>query len=243
MKTPAIGFAIPCLNERDNVPVLLREIADVMGRAGLDYEIVVTDDASTDGTWEVLKGLAAADSRLRIQRFARNQGESAASIAAAQATRAPIVVTIDSDLQNDPADLPKFLAAIENADCVCGSRVVSRARGDNMLKRAISWAANRVRAWVLDDPISDAGCTYRAFRRACLADLPMFDGAHRFIPVVLAWRGFRVVEVPVNNRERRSGKSHYGLFTRIGAIGDMFALRWMKGRLVDLKIAERFPKE
>lgn len=241
MMGPEISFAIPCYNERDNLPALLAAVTGEAGRLGLDYEIVITDDASTDGSWDLLKTLVRDHPRLRALRLESNSGESAASFAAIKAARGRIIVTLDADLQNDPRDLPKFLRGIESADCVCGTRRASRAHSDSWAKNVISRCSNRIRSRVLRDPISDAGCTYRAFRRECVEDIPFFRGIHRFLPILLDLRGFRVVEVPVANQPRRSGKSHYGVWARFDAIADMFAVRWMKSRMRGFKVAERVP--
>lgn len=241
MTTPEVSFAIPCHNEEPALPALLAALSAAAGRLALNYEIVITDDASTDGSWALLRSLAREYPRLRAQRFEKNAGESAASIAAIRAARGNVIVTLDADLQNDPRDLPKFLEAIRSADCVCGTRRESRARGDHWTKNLISRCSNWIRSRVLRDPISDAGCTYRAIRRECVGDIPFFKGVHRFLPILLHAQGYRVVEVAVVNQSRHSGKSHYGVFDRFDAIIDMFAVRWMKSRLPSLKIAERVP--
>ena len=241
MSAPELSFAIPCYNEARSLRALLAALTREAGALGLAYEIVVTDDASTDGSWELLRTLAAEYPGLRAQRLAQKSGESAASFAAIQAARGRIVVTMDADLQNDPRDLPKFLAAIRDADCVCGTRRASRARSDSWAKNLISRCSNAIRARVLGDPITDAGCTYRALRRACVAEIPFFRGVHRFLPILLHARGYRVVEVPVENQPRQSGRSHYGVFDRFEAIVDMLAVRWMKSRMRGFRIAERVP--
>ena len=236
-----LSFAIPCYNEKDNLAALLAAVTGEADRLGMSYEIVITDDASRDGSWELLKTLAHDYPVLRAQRLAANSGESAASFAAIKASRGGIIVTLDADLQNDPRDLPKFLQALEHADCACGTRRASRAASDSWAKNVISRASNWVRGRVLHDFITDAGCTYRAFRRECVADIPYFKGVHRFLPVLLDLKGFKVVEVPVSNLPRRSGRSHYGVFDRFDAIVDMFAVRWMKSRMRGYRIAERIP--
>lgn len=241
MTAPEVSFAIPCYNEEPALPDLLAALSAEAGRLGLDYEIVINDDASTDGSWALLRSLSREYPRLRAQRFAKNAGESAASIAAIRAARGNVIVTLDADLQNDPRDLPKFLDAIRTADCVCGTRRESRARSDSWAKNLISRCSNWIRGRVLQDPISDAGCTYRAIRRECVADIPFFRGVHRFLPILLHAQGYRVVEVPVVNQSRHSGTSHYGVFGRFDAIVDMFAMRWMKSRLRSLKVADRVP--
>lgn len=241
MMAPEISFAIPCYNEKDTLPALLAAVSGEAGRLSLDYEIVITDDRSTDGSWETLKSLVREHPRLRVQRLESNSGESAASFAAIKASRGRVIVTLDADLQNDPRDLPKFLEALKAADCVCGTRRASRAQSDSWAKNVISRGSNWVRSQVLQDPITDAGCTYRAFRRECVADIPFFKGVHRFLPILLDLRGFRVAEVPVANQPRHSGSSHYGVLDRFDAIVDMFAVRWMKSRMRGFKVTERVP--
>jgi glycosyltransferase involved in cell wall biosynthesis len=241
MTAPELSIAIPCYNEAAALRDLLAAVTREAGRLGLAYEIVITDDASNDGSWELLKTLAAGYPALRIQRLAENSGESAASFAAIQSSRGRIIVTLDADLQNDPRELPKFIEAIKGADCVCGTRQASRAQSDSFAKNVISRCSNWIRRHVLDDPVTDAGCTYRALRRECVADIPFFRGVHRFLPILLHARGYRVVEIPVVNQARHSGASHYGVFARFGAIVDMFAVRWMKSRMRGFRIAERTP--
>ena len=241
MSAPELSVAIPCYNEVRTLRDLLAAVTLESDRLGLAYEIVITDDASTDGSWELLKTLTTEYPSLRVQRLAENSGESAASFAAIRASRGRIIVTLDADLQNDPRDLPKFIEAIKDADCVCGTRRASRAQSDSWAKNLISRCSNRIRRHVLGDPITDAGCTYRALRRQCVADIPFFRGVHRFLPILLHARGYRVVEVPVDNQTRHSGKSHYGVFDRFDAIVDLFAVRWMKSRMRPFKVAERVP--
>ncbi len=238
-----ISFIVPCYNEKDNLGPLVEAIEAQADALDLDYEIVVTDDRSTDGSWAVLQQLARTHPRLRGQRLERNCGESAASFAAMRAARGAILVTLDADLQNDPRDLPAFLAALREADCVCGTRKQSRRAGDGRLKSVVSRISNGVRSRILRDPITDAGCTYRAFRRECIDQVPFFKGVHRFLPILIGLQGYRVTEVPVANRQRHSGRSHYGVLDRAGAVIDMFAVRWMKKRMIRYCVTERIPPE
>ncbi len=240
MAGPEISFIV---NEKDNLGPLVEAIEAQADALDLDYEIVVTDDRSTDGSWEVLQQLAQTHPRLRGQRFERNCGESAASFAAMRAARGAILVTLDADLQNDPRDLPAFLAALRETDCVCGTRKQSRRAGDGRLKSVVSRISNGVRSRILRDPITDAGCTYRAFRRECIDQVPFFKGVHRFLPILIGLQGYRVTEVPVTNRQRHSGRSHYGVLDRAGAVIDMFAVRWMKKRMIRYRVTERIPPE
>ena len=238
---PDISFAIPCHNEAGTLRELVRQIEAQMTALNRASEIVIVDDGSSDESWAVLKDLAASRSHLRALRLERNCGQSAALYTAIQATRGAYIITLDADLQNDPADIPKLLAALVDADCVCGTRKAARARGDSWLKQSISSIANAIRRRVLGDASTDAGCTYRAFRREAFTGIPFFRGFHRFIPILMAFNGARVVEVPVSNRARMHGQSHYGmgLLARRAAVVDMFAVRWLKSRLVKIKISER----
>ncbi len=246
MQTPPdISFALPAHNEAGNLPALVEQIEAAMAPLGRSFEIIVTDDRSTDDTWSVLTGLAATHPRLRALRLERNAGQSAAMFAALYAARGAIIVTMDTDLQNDPADLPKFFAALESADCVCGTRQAKRQGGDTWGKAVTSTLANAIRAAVLGDTVSDAGCSYRVFRREAIIGIPFFKGVHRFLPILMSFRGARVVEIPINHRGRTYGQSHYGLglFARKAAVLDMLGVRWLKSRMVRFKVNERAGKE
>src|SRR5581483_7020921 len=206
---PELSLVIPCYNEQDNLRPLLKAIHDAVDPLKLPYEIVITDDCSRDHSWAILKELAAADPRLRVQRFAFNCGESAASWAGMKAARGKYIVTLDADLQNDPRDLPKFLDALKQFDCVCGTRVKVRGESDGFVRVASSRIANAVRNKLSGEQITDAGCTYRAFRRECIANLKFFKGMHRFLPTLFKIEGHTVTEIEVSNNPRFAGKSNY----------------------------------
>ena len=236
---PELSVVVPCHNEEGNLRPLVAGLHRALDPLGVSYEIVVTDDASTDGSWSVLKDLAAHDPRLRVQRFVANCGESAASWAGMQAARGRTIVTIDADLQNDPDDIPRLLGALDHADCVCGTRRASRGEGDGVVRIASSRIANWVRSRLLADGVTDAGCTYRAFRRECIARVQFFKGVHRFLPTLIRMEGFTVAEVPVTNRPRVSGASHYGIGNRVfSSFADLLAVRWMRSRAVRWQIEE-----
>ena len=235
-----MSFVIPCYNEQDNLRALITAIRAAADPLKLPYEVVITDDCSRDKSWEILKELAAADRRIRPQRLAFNCGESAASWAGMTAARGRCIVTVDADLQNDPKDLPAFLKALEKFDCVCGTRVASRAQGDGFVRIAPSRIANWVRNKLSGEQISDAGCTYRAFKRECIADLKFFKGMHRFLPTLIKMEGFSVTEIPVSNNPRHAGQSHYGVWNRLFAsLYDLLAVRWMKRRMFRYVVAEK----
>src|SRR4029077_3416381 len=204
---------------------------------GLEYEVVITDDCSTDNSWSVLKEIGASDPRLRIQRFEFNCGESAASWAGIQASRGRHIATLDADLQNDPKDLPAMLEALKQAACVCGTRAATRGKGDNWIGIASSHIANSVRNKLSSENISDAGCTYRMFKRECIAHVKFFNGARRFLPTLIKMEGFRLIEVPVSTNPRFSGTSHYGVWNRLfKSFRDLLGVRWMKSRQLRYQI-------
>jgi glycosyltransferase involved in cell wall biosynthesis len=237
---PVLSLVIPCYNEQDNLRPLISAIHQAVEPLKLPYEVVITDDCSRDNSWAILKELAAADPRVRVQRFAFNCGESAASWAGLKAARGQYLVTLDADLQNDPKDLPKFLDALKKFDCACGTRVETRGKGDNFVRIASSRIANWARNQLSGERISDAGCTYRAFKRECVDNLRFFKGMHRFLPTLFKIEGFTVTEIAVTNNPRFAGQSHYGVWNRlVASFHDLLAVRWMKKRMFRFQITER----
>lgn len=237
---PTLSIVIPCFNEEGNLPALFKAVNEVLEPLKISYEIVVTDDCSRDASWKVLQEYAAKDTRIRAQKFAFNCGESAASFAGMRSSKGRYIVTMDADLQNDPKDLPAFVKALENFDCVCGTRVKTRKDGDNFIRIASSRIANWVRNQLSGEKISDAGCTYRAFKRECVSELKFFKGMHRFLPTLIKMEGYTVTEITVSNNPRFAGKSNYGVWNRLFAsFYDLLAVRWMKKRMFKYKIAER----
>jgi glycosyltransferase involved in cell wall biosynthesis len=239
-ETPTLSIVVPCYDEQDNLRPLVEALRRAADPLQLPYEIVITDDHSRDRSWDVLKELAGADSRVRIQRLAVNRGQSAALWAGLQAARGRYLATLDSDLQNDPQDLPRLLEGLKQFDCVCGTRVESRAQGDGFVRIASSRIANWVRNRLSGESISDAGCCYRVFKRECISNLKFFKGMHRFLPTLIKLEGFTVTEVPVSHHARAAGQSHYGVWNRLFAsFYDLLAVRWMKKRMIRYDVAER----
>jgi len=237
---PEISVVAPCHNERENLGPLTEAVRAALEPLGRPHEIVLVDDCSTDGSWEAIRHLGRSDPRVRGLRFAENRGQSAALWAGIKAARGRIVVTLDADLQNPPAEIPRFLAALSGADCVCGNRVAARAKGDSWVRRVSSKIANDVRNLVSDETISDAGCCFRAFRRECVAEVKFFRGAHRFLPTLIRMEGFTVTEIAISHAPRRAGHSHYGVWNRLfSSSRDLFAVRWMKKRFIRYAIADR----
>jgi dolichol-phosphate mannosyltransferase len=229
--SPAISVVAPLFNEEENVPLLQAELMAAL--AGLEFELIFVDDGSVDRTAERI----AASPQVRVIRFAKNAGQSAAIYAGLQAARGAVVVLIDGDLQNDPADIRQLLAAIEGgADLACGYRV---QRKDTMVKRLTSRIANAVRSRFTKDGVRDTGCTLKAMRRECIAALIPFKGMHRFIPALVKGAGYTLVEIPVNHRPRKFGQSKYGLGNRaIRATVDMFGVRWLLSRQLRYKLKD-----
>lgn len=226
---PAVSVIVPLFNEEENISILQSELRAALD--GLDYEIVFVDDGSIDCTIERIETAA----NVRLIRFEKNTGQSAALYAGLQAARGANAVLIDGDLQNDPADIPRLLAEIaRGADLVCGYRI---NRQDTLVKRLTSWIANAVRSRFTKDGVRDTGCTLKAIRRECVSALVPFKGMHRFIPALTKGAGYRLVEIPVNHRPRRFGQSKYGLGNRaLRATIDMFGVRWLLSRRLKYKI-------
>jgi dolichol-phosphate mannosyltransferase len=220
---------VPLFNEEENISILQSELRAALD--GLDYEILFVDDGSVDCTIERIETAP----NVRLIRFEKNTGQSAALYAGLRAARGANVVLIDGDLQNDPADIPRLLAEIaRGADLVCGYRI---NRQDTLVKRLTSWIANAVRSRFTKDGVRDTGCTLKAIRRECISALVPFKGMHRFIPALIKGAGYRLVEIPVNHRPRRFGQSKYGLGNRaLRATIDMFGVRWLLSRRLNYKI-------
>ena len=236
---PTLSICVPVYNEAENLPLLHEAIVTVVDPAGVETEIILVDDGSKDGSWAAIESLVAKDPRVRGLKFKSNCGETAASDAGLRAARGKYVMTMDADLQNDPADIPAFLRALgEGWDCVCGTRVASRGEGDSFIRVASSRIANWVRNKLSDEQISDAGCTYRAFKRECVDRLKLYRGLHRFIPTLLKMEGYSVTEIPVSNNPRLHGESKYGVWNRLfKSFRDLLAIRWMKSRMLGYEIA------
>lgn len=224
---PHLSVVVPLYNEEENVPILQKELEQALG--GHDYELVFVDDGSTDRTTEKVR----PGDRVRLLRFVRNEGQSAAMLAGIHAARGGVIVMLDGDLQNDPADIPRLVAALDaapGADLVCGYRA---RRADKLSKKITSRVANFVRSRFVGDGVRDTGCTLKAMRRECAAALVPFKGVHRFIPALVKNAGFRVSELAVNHRARQFGVSKYGLGNRaLRATTDMFGVRWLQSRRV-----------
>ena len=236
MASPEISVVIPVYNEEENLPVLAAEVQGALQAIGRPYEVIYVDDGSTDGSPGILSGLAREDAAVRVIRQRRNAGQSAALEAGFRFARGGIVVTLDADLQNDPADIPRLLERMNSFDVVCGVRT---NRQDTWTRKVSSRIANGIRNRVTHDSVTDVGCTLRACRAEYLRRIPMFTGMHRFLPTLLKMEGARVTEVPVHHRPRLHGQPKYNIRNRIWrALADLFAVRWMQKRWLDRRLSE-----
>ena len=235
---PDLSVVVPVFNEEESLHSFWPQLRDVLEALPLTFEVVFVDDGSRDRSAEIVRTLREQDRRVRLVRLKTNAGETAATDAGFRAVRGRWVVTLDADLQNDPRDIPTLLAHLDRWDAACGWRA-HRRTGDSLVRRLSSRVANRVRNALSDESIRDSGCTFRAFRRECLRSLVLYRGFHRFVPTLLKLQGYRVIEVPVNHRPRRFGRSKYGVLNRVvAATADLLVVRWMKRRQLRYEVAE-----
>jgi len=233
-QTPQVSVIIPVFNEEGNVSQLQTELESALRE--VSYEIVFVDDGSDDRTVEKIR----RGSHVRLLRFTKNLGQSAAIYAGLANASGRLLVLMDGDLQNDPKDIPRLLAQIEKGfDLVCGYRL---NRKDSWLKRAQSVIANEVRSRFTKDGVRDTGCSLKAMRRECREALVPFNGMHRFIPALVKGLGYKITEIPVNHRRRQSGASKYTFGNRaLRATIDMLGVRWLLARQFQIQIKATDP--
>jgi dolichol-phosphate mannosyltransferase len=240
MKAPEeieISVVVPIYNEEGNLPLLTSKLVEVLKNLGRSYEMIFVDDGSSDGSRRILKEMTFQYPFLRVLRFKENCGLSTALVAGMREARGEKIVTLDSDLQNDPADIPRLLGYLDHYDMATGWR---QRREDSWLKKISSKIGNAVRNWVSGETIQDSACTLRAFKKECIQEIPVFNGMHRFLSTLVKMRGYRIIEVPVSHHPRRFGKSKYNIRNRmVRSFIDLLAVRWMKGRAIRYEIEER----
>jgi glycosyltransferase involved in cell wall biosynthesis len=221
-----LSVVVPVLNEAENVGQLHGEIVAAAEQFGRPFEVLYIDDGSTDSTFEQLRSIQASDCRVKVLRLSRNYGQAAALTAGFDTARGDVVVPIDGDLQNDPADIPRLVATLdEGFDVVSGWR---RKRRDKAISRRLpSSIANALIRWVTGVPLHDVGCTLKAYRRAILRDVALYGEMHRFIPAILTGRGARVTEMEVNHRPRTRGKTKYGLGRTFRVLLDLLTVKFL----------------
>jgi dolichol-phosphate mannosyltransferase len=228
---PDLSVVVPVFNERDNIPLLLAEIAAAL-RSHVDYEVVYVDDASRDDSLDVLKAARLQHPELRIVRHLKQSGQSTAIRTGVQAARGAWIATLDGDGQNDPADIPKHIAARANTGpnvkLFAGWRTTRR---DSFNKRISSKIANAVRSRMLRDATPDTGCGLKLFERATFLALPYFDHMHRYLPALVKRAGFASVSIPVGHRPRTRGVSKYGMLDRLWVgLADLRGVAWLMRR-------------
>jgi dolichol-phosphate mannosyltransferase len=236
-ETIEISAVVPVFNEAENLPLLIPNLARVLNQIGRPYEMIFVDDGSSDESRKVLKEMLSQFPSLRIIGLKENCGLSTALLAGAKEARGEWIVTLDSDLQNDPQDIPKLMAYLDRYDMATGWR---QKRRDTWLKKISSKIANLVRNWLSGEEIKDSACTLRVFKRGCLDDLFVFNGMHRFLSTLVKMKGYRIIEVPVSHHNRKFGKSKYNIRNRMWrAFVDLLVIRWMKRRRIDYEVDER----
>ena len=225
---PGISVIIPMRNERENVLPLAKQVLQALSGQRGEVELILVDDASNDGTWDQILAAQQADPRVRALRHERQSGQSAALWTGFEASRGEVLATLDGDLQNDPADLPRMLAALARCDLVCGVRAV---RNDNTVRRISSFIARRARKAALGVDFKDIGCNLRVLKRRVLESLLPFDGLHRFLPVLAQDAGAVVEEMDVAHHPRTAGRSKYGVWNRLGrGVWDLSMIAWYRKR-------------
>ncbi len=229
---PDISIVIPVYNEVDNIESLGHSIISAM--QGQNYEVILVNDGSTDGSTEILNAWCAKHPNFRTIHFKKNAGQTAAMDAGFKHAMGKYVVSMDADLQNDPADIPKLLEGLNTYDMVCGWR---QKRNDPWIKRISSKVANFIRNKLSQEDIKDTGCSLKAYRRQCFNQIKLYNGMHRFLPTLFKMEGFTVTEIIVNHYPRRFGKSKYGISNRaFRAFIDLLFVRWMKKRKLTYEV-------
>jgi glycosyltransferase involved in cell wall biosynthesis len=224
-KSPALSIVIPIFNEEENVPILAEEIRRALDPQGICYEVIAVDDGSTDRSWARLEAVRAADPRWILVALRRNFGQTAALSAGFDHARGQVIVPLDGDLQNDPADIPTLLALAKEYDIVSGWR---KSRQDPFLNRRLpSMLANWLISKVTGVRLHDYGCTLKAYRREIVEHLRLYGEMHRFIPAIASWMGITFVEVETHHRPRRFGRSKYGMARTVRVILDLITVKFL----------------
>jgi glycosyltransferase involved in cell wall biosynthesis len=226
VEAPEVSIFLPVYNEEPNLRPLHAKLDAALKALGRSAEIVYVDDGSSDGSLKILREIAEMDSRVRVVALRRNYGQTAAMAAGIDAARGKVLIPMDADLQNDPADIRRLLEKLdEGYDVVSGWR---KNRKDKMITRKIpSMIANRLISWIGGVPLHDYGCSLKAYRRESLQDVRLYGEMHRFIPIYASWAGARVTEIPVEHHARTMGKSKYGLSRTLKVVFDLMTIKFM----------------
>lgn len=237
MWKPEISIVIPVYNEEENLPILIPQIIEALKPLERRFEIILVDDGSIDNSFNVIRELSSKYMEVRYIRFRKNAGQTAAFDAGFRNALGDIVVTLDSDLQNDPRDIPKLLSYIPSYDIVCGWRA---ERKDLLVKKISSRIANNFRNIFTKDSIHDTGCSLKVYKREWLDRIKLYRGMHRFLPTLLKMEGASVIEVKVTHNPRRFGRSKYNIKNRLWTgLYDLVVVRWMQKRRLTYEVTER----
>jgi glycosyltransferase involved in cell wall biosynthesis len=223
---PELSIFLPVYNEEPNLPPLQAKLDAALRTLGRSAEIIYVDDGSTDGSLKVLRDIAQQDDRVRVVALRRNYGQTAAMAAGIDAASGDVLIPMDADMQNDPADIARLLAKLdEGYEVVSGWR---KNRQDKLVTRKIpSMLANRLISWIGGVPLHDYGCSLKAYRRESIQDVKLYGEMHRFIPIYASWAGARVAEIPVEHHARTMGKSKYGLSRTLKVVFDLMTIKFM----------------
>jgi glycosyltransferase involved in cell wall biosynthesis len=234
-----LSVVVAVHDERENLEPLVRELNEVLDPVANGVEILLVDDGSRDGSTESIARLARDHAHVRGVHLREQQGQTAAFDAGFKSARGRCIVTMDGDLQNDPRDIARLVAALDDHDAAVGYRT---RREDSWVRRLSARIANAVRNRVTGDDIIDTGCSLKAFRGECLKELKLYRGMHRFLPTLLRMEGRSVVQLPVDHRPRHAGRSKYGIANRLfTSFADLLAVRWMQKRRLSYEVERRDP--
>lgn len=225
-----LSVVVPVYNEVENLEMLTDKIVQAVSKRFESYEIVYIDDGSKDGSSELMDRLGRDNPSVKAYHFTKNNGQTAAFAAGFAKAEGALVLTLDADMQVDPADMEKLLPYVPEYDLVCGIRA---ERNDSIVKKASSWVGNSVRNWLTHESIVDTGCPLKLFKREVAKSYWLFEGMHRFFPTLAKMNGFKVTQVPVNHFPRQFGQSKYGVWNRMWkGLKDAMAVRWMQRRKI-----------
>jgi glycosyltransferase involved in cell wall biosynthesis len=235
--SPYLSLVVPCYNEQENIPALLEAIEKAFAPLGKPFEAVLVDDGSKDQTPQMLAEAKKTRPWLRVLRLTPNCGQSAAFEAGFAAAHGEVIATIDADLQNDPAEIPRLIPYLADHDMVTGWR---KKRNDNALRLVQTKIANGVRNYISQETIADSASSLKVYKAPCVKGLKMWRGAHRFLPTLVKMRGFTCIEIPVSHHPRHAGTPKYPFGSRVfRATVDLLAVRWMKSRQLRYSAEEK----
>ncbi|MBU1255584.1 MAG: glycosyltransferase family 2 protein [Patescibacteria group bacterium] len=221
-----LSIIIPIYNEEESIKVLYQELKQVLNNLSFEYEIIAIDDGSTDNSNQIIREIAQQDYNFKTISFKRNFGQTAAMSAGIDASQGDIIIPMDADLQNNPADIPEFLEKVDQGfDVVSGWRVNRR---DKLWTRKIpSWIANYLISLITKVKLHDYGCTMKAYKKEVIKDIRLYGEMHRFMPAYTAWHGAKVTEIPVNHRPRKYGQTKYSVFKTFRVILDLLTVKFL----------------